>query len=82
VTDRFVVAVDLTITDANSMKTFASVVRFMEIADVRATWKDLEARVTLRLGGADVTVTPPTHGGQPPQDKLALLDAVTSHLPP
>ena len=53
VTDRFVVAVDLTITDAKRMKTFASVVRFMEVADVQAMSQDIEAGVTLRFGSRD-----------------------------
>ena len=60
VTDRFVVSVDLTITDAERMKTFASVVRFMEIADVQATSQDVEASVTLRFGSADVTLPYPS----------------------
>ena len=46
VTDHFVVTVDLTITDAETMTTFASMVRFIEIAAVQGTSHDLEASVT------------------------------------
>ena len=56
VTDRYVVAVELTITDAKRMKTFASVVRFVEIADVQATSEDHEASVRVGLGSANVTL--------------------------
>ena len=81
VTDRFVVAVDLTITDAERMTTFASVVRFIEIADVQATSRDIEASVRLRFGSADVTLPlPGTGSSQQALDELAFLDAVTSHL--
>jgi hypothetical protein len=62
VTDRFLVAVDLTITDAERMKTFASVVRFIEIADVQATSQEADARVRLRVGSADVTLPLPAPG--------------------
>ena len=69
VTDRFVVSVDLTITDAGRMKTFASVIRILEIADVEATSRDVEAGVMLLLGSAGVTlpssVADSTHSGQP-----------------
>ena len=84
VTDRFVVKVDLTITDAGTMKTFASVVRFIEIADVQATSQDIEAGVTLRFGSAEVTLPSPGQrdSSQPPQAELAVLDAVTSHVAP
>jgi hypothetical protein len=88
VTDRFVVSVDLTITDAERMKTFASVVRFVEIADVQATSQDLEASVTVRLGSADVTLPLPgtdstdsTNSSQA-QAELAFVDVVTSRLAP
>ena len=81
VTDRFVVAVDLTITDAERMKTFASVVRFIEIADVHSTSQELDASVTVRFGGADVPL-PHTLSSQPAQDEVAFLDDVTSHLAP
>ena len=80
-TDRFVVSVDLTITDAERMKTFASVVRFIEIADVQATSQDIEASVRLRFGSADRTVPWPGTGSSQ-QAELAFLDAVTSHLAP
>ena len=84
VTDRFVVKIDLTITDAGAMKTFASVVRFIDVADVQGMSQDLEAGVTLRFGSAKVT--PPSPGAdsadscQPPPAELAVLDAVTSHV--
>ena len=84
VTDDFVVSVVLTITDAERMKTFASVVRFVEIADVQATSQDLEASVTIRLGSADVTLPLPgadgTNSSQLPQDELTFVDVVTSRL--
>ena len=84
VTDRFAVKIDLTITDAGAMKTFASVVRFIDVADVQGMSQDLEAGVTLRFGSAKVT--PPSPGAdsadrcQPPPAELAVLDAVTSHV--
>jgi hypothetical protein len=46
VTDRFLIQVDLTITDAERMKILASVVRFIDIADLEATSPDA---VTSRL---------------------------------
>jgi hypothetical protein len=85
VTDRFVVSVDLTITDAGTMKTFASVVRFVEIADVQATSEDREANVTVRLGSADVTLPWPgtdSNDSSQPQAELAFVEAVTSHVAP
>ena len=83
VTDRYVVAVELTITDVGTMKTFASVVRFVEIADVQATSEDHEANVPVRLGSADVTLPlpgPESTDGSQPQVEMAFVDAVTSHL--
>ena len=56
VTDHCVVRVDLTIIDVGTMTTFASVVRFVEIADVRATSEDREASVRVGLGSADGTL--------------------------
>ncbi len=47
VTDHFAVTVDLTITEAETMTTFASVVRFIEVADVQAVSKEIDAGVTL-----------------------------------
>ena len=70
VTDRFVVSVDLTITEAARMKTYASHVRFSEIPDIQTTSQNVEAGVTLRFGSARVTlpssVADSTHNGQPP----------------
>ena len=85
VTDHCVVKVDLTITDVGTMTTFASVVRFVEIADVQATSEDREASVTVRLGSADVTLPlpgPDSTDSSQPQAELAFVDAVTSHLAP
>ena len=86
VTDRFVVAVDLTITDTGTMRTFASVVRFIEIAHVQATSQQINAGLTLRFGSAEVTLPSPvadrTNTNRPPQDERAFLDAVTTHLAP
>ena len=84
VTDRFVVKIVLTVTDAGTMTTFASVVRFIEVADLQGISQDIEAGVTLRFGSAKVT--PPSPGAdsadncQPPPAELAVLDAVTSHV--
>jgi hypothetical protein len=81
VTDRFAVKIDLTITDAKRMKIFASVVRFIEIADVQARWHDIEASVRRRFGGAEEPLPLQGSGSrQPAHDELAFLDAVTSHL--
>ena len=81
VTDRFVVAVDLTMTDTGTMRTFASVVRFIEIADLEATSHEVLASIRLRFGSADRTVPwPRTGSSQQALDELAFLDAVTSHL--
>ena len=77
VTDRYVVAVELTITDAKRMKTFASVVRCMEVADVQAMSQDMEAGVTLRLGSAELTPPLPGSYGGRPQAGLAVLGVVT-----
>ena len=77
VTDRYVVAVELTITDAKRMKTFASVVRCMEVADVQAMSQDIEAGVTLRLGCAELTPPLPGSYGGRPQAGLAVLGVVT-----
>ena len=77
VTDRYVVAVELTITDAKRMKTFDSVVRCLEVADVPAMSQDIEAGVTLRLGSAELTpLLPGSYGGRP-QAGLAVLGVVT-----
>ena len=78
-TDRFVIKVDLTVTDAGTMKTFASVVRFIEIADVGATSPDVDASVTLRFRGAVMTLPMPgTNVAQPTRDQRAFWDAVSS----
>ena len=54
--DLFLVYVELTVTEAERMKTFASVVHFMDVADVKATSQIDDAGVTLRFGSGDVTV--------------------------
>jgi len=77
VTDRYVVAVELTITDAKRMKTFASVVRCLEVGDVQAMSQDIEAGVTLRLGSAELTPPLPGSYGGRPQAGLAVLGLVT-----
>ena len=69
VTDHFVVKVDLTITEAETMTTFTSVVRFIEHADVGAMPPEVEGRVGPRFGGADLTVPlPGTTSSQPPPE--------------
>ena len=72
----------LTVTDrAETTKTFASVVRFLEIADFRAASQEVESSVTLRLGGTSVTLPlPGSRSSQPSPDQLAFVDAITSHL--
>ena len=80
------VAVDRTITDAGTMRTFASVVRLIEIAQVQATSQEINAGLTLRFGSAEVTLPSPvadrTNTNQPSQSELAFVEAVTSHLAP
>jgi len=72
----------LTVTDrAETTKTFASVVRFLEIADFRAASQEVESSVTLRIGGTSVTLPlPGSRSSQPSPDQLAFVDAITSHL--
>ena len=79
--DLFLVYVELTVTEAERMKTFASVVHFMDVADVKATSQIDDAGVTLRFGSGDVTVPwREFRNGQPPPTELAFWAAVTSRL--
>ena len=70
VTDHFVVKVDLTITETGTMTTFTSVVRFIELADVRAMPPEVAGSVGPRFGGADLAVPRPgATSRQPPPEE-------------
>ena len=82
VTDRFVVSVDLTITEAARMKTYASHVRFSEIPDIQTTSQNVEAGVTFRFGSARVTLpssSPTAPTTVSPMGRPGPVDAATSH---
>ena len=82
VTDRFVVNVVLTITQAGTMTTYTSDVRFLEISDREPLSPDAGGSGTPRLGGADMTMpSPGIKVAAPPPDDAAGWDAVRPRQP-